>query len=77
MTEPRAEDTFDETFDEDSFDDDVDIEAPEADVLEQHAATRDRGGGRARRESPLEADSADAYEQDRGDDSFDDEDEYR
>jgi hypothetical protein len=67
MTEPHAGDTFD---------DDVDIEAPEADVLEQHtSAGRDQEQSR-RRETPFEADDADAVDQDR-DLEVDDEDDYR
>ena len=65
-----------------TFDDDVDIEAPEADVLEQHtSAGRDRneGGGEEgeQRSTPFEADDADAAEQGADTDLYDDEDEYR
>jgi hypothetical protein len=76
MTEPRADDAFDDTFDDDTFDDDVDIEAPESDVIEQHttvSSERRRGGAG---ETPLEANDADAAEQDR-EAGVDDEDEYR
>ncbi|HEX2177700.1 MAG TPA: hypothetical protein VHG70_17495 [Nocardioidaceae bacterium] len=76
MTEPRPEDTFDDTFDEESFADEADIEAPEADVLEQHTATREESGRAARRETPFEANDADAAEQDRAADT-DDDDDYR
>lgn len=77
MTEPRAEDTFDDTFEEDAFKDDVDIEAPEADVLEQHTGTRPDRARAQHREAPLEANTADAHEQDRDDTGYDDEDDYR
>jgi hypothetical protein len=80
MTEPRAEgpfdDTFDDTFDDDAFEDDADIEAPEADRLEQHTGTRSDREPAAHREAPLEANDADAAEQDR-DEDYDDEDDYR
>jgi hypothetical protein len=77
MTEPRAEEGFDDTFDDDAIDDDVDIEAPEADMLEQHTgAGRDRARP-PRRDAPLEANDADAAEQDREDVYDDDEDDYR
>jgi hypothetical protein len=77
MTEPRAEEGFDDTFDDDAFDDNVDIEAPEADMLEQHTDTgRDRARP-GRRNAPLEANDADAAEQDREDVYDDDEDDYR
>lgn len=77
MTEPRAEEPFDDTFDDDAFDDEADIEAPEADRLEQHTGTRSERSATARRaESPLEANDADAAEQDRADD-YDDDEEYR
>ncbi len=76
MTEPRAEEGFDDTFDDEALDDDVDIEAPEADMLEQHTATRDDRARPGRRNAPLEANDADAAEQDR-EDVYDDEDDYR
>jgi len=76
MTEQSAEEPFDDTFDEDAFDDDADIEAPEADRLDQHTAARRDRAAAVRRESPLEANDADAAEQER-DAAYDDEDEYR
>ena len=77
MTEPRAEEGFDDTFDDDAFENDVDIEAPEADMLEQHTATGGDRGRSGRRHAPLEANDADAAEQDREDVFDDDEDDYR
>jgi hypothetical protein len=76
MTEPSAEEPFDDTFDDDAFDGDADIEAPEADRLEQHTAARRDRVAAARREAPLEASDADAAEQER-DADFDDDEEYR
>jgi hypothetical protein len=76
MTEPRADDAFDDTFDDDTFDDDVDIEAPESDVIEQHTPVSSERRRAAARETPLEANDADAAEQDR-EAGVDDEDEYR
>jgi hypothetical protein len=67
VTEPHAGDTFD---------DDLDIEAPEADALEQHTAANDREQPVRRSETPFEADDADAAEQDL-DVEGDDEDDYR
>jgi hypothetical protein len=69
MTESRARNTFD------------DIEAPEADVLEQHTSAgrhdADESGEEGeQRSTPLEADDADAAEQGL-DAEYDDEDEYR
>jgi hypothetical protein len=76
MTEPRAEGDFDDTFADDTFDDDVDLEAPENDVIEQHTdASSERRRAAAARERPLEADDADAADQDR--EAGLDEDEYR
>ena len=50
----------------DDVDPDVDIEAPEADVAEQHtAATRDEPRDGAPAEIPLDADPADVSEQER------------
>jgi hypothetical protein len=76
MTEPRADEGFDDTFDDDAFDDDGDIEAPEADRLEQHRSTRENRVRPGHREAPLEANDADTAEQDR-EDVYDDEDDYR
>jgi hypothetical protein len=67
MTEPHAGDTFD---------DDLDIEAPEADALEQHTDAGDRPQPARRAQTPFEADDADAAEQDL-DVETDDEDDYR
>ncbi|MGH3365719.1 MAG: hypothetical protein ACRDOY_00760 [Nocardioidaceae bacterium] len=67
MTEPEAEDTFDSA--------EIDLEAPENDVLEQHRPAGDDAQRAGRREPPLEADAADAAEQDLDADA--DEDEYR
>jgi hypothetical protein len=75
MTERDAEEPFDDTFD-DAADDDVDIEAPEADRLDQHTAARPDRAAAARREAPFEADDADAADQER-DADFGDEEEYR
>ncbi|MGH3354497.1 MAG: hypothetical protein ACRDOJ_01280 [Nocardioidaceae bacterium] len=73
MTEPYAEDRFDS---DDEFDTaDVDPEAPEADVLEQHTAADGDADRAGRREPPLDADAADAADQARGVEG--DEDEYR
>jgi hypothetical protein len=77
VTEPNAEDTFDEGLDEDTLDEDVDIEAPEADLIEQHAAARTARKTTTRREAPFEADAADAADQDRDAQTDDDEDDYR
>jgi hypothetical protein len=76
MTEPRAEEGFDDTLEDDAFDDDGDIEAPEADRLEQHTATSEDRARTSRPHAPLEANDADAAEQDR-EDVYDDEDDYR
>ena len=76
MTEPRAEEGFDDPFEDDAFDDAVDPEAPEADMIEQHTSTREDRGRASRRNAPLEANDADAAEQDR-EEVFDDEDDYR
>jgi hypothetical protein len=73
VTEPNAEDTFEE----DAFDEDVDLEAPEADLIEQHVPARAAPRATARREAPFEADAADAADQDRVAQTDDDEDEYR
>jgi hypothetical protein len=67
MTEPHAGDTFD---------DEVDIEAPEADVLEQHTSARDEEVPPRRPQTPFEANDADAAEQDLVAET-DDEDDYR
>jgi hypothetical protein len=67
VTEPHAGDTFD---------DDLDIEAPEADALDQHTAADDREQPTRRGETPFEANDADAAEQDL-DVGIDDEDDYR
>jgi hypothetical protein len=67
VTEPHAGDTFD---------DDLDLEAPEADALEQHTAADDRDQPARRAQTPFEADDADAAEQDL-DAGVDDEDDYR
>jgi hypothetical protein len=45
-------------------------------MIEQHTSTREDRGRSSRRNAPLEADDADAAEQDR-EDVFDDEDDYR
>jgi hypothetical protein len=72
-----------ESHSRNTFDDDVDIEAPEADVLEQHtSAGRDRNEGSDEegdrpRSTPFEADDADAAEQSADTDLYDDEDDYR
>ena len=71
MTESQARNTFED-----------DMEAPEADVLEQHTAAArrdaDAEGGEENepRSVPFEADDADAAEQGL-DAEYDDEDEYR
>jgi hypothetical protein len=77
MTEPRSDDTFDDdTYEDDTFHDDVDIEAPEGDVIEQHTTAAAERRRAAARDTPLEANDADAAEQDR-EAGGDDEDEYR
>jgi hypothetical protein len=67
MTEPHAGDPFD---------DEVDIEAPEADMLEQHTSARGEEVPPRRPQTPFEADDADAAEQDQVAET-DDEDDYR
>ncbi|MFC4122412.1 hypothetical protein [Nonomuraea zeae] len=53
----------DGTYDEEE-EEELSIETPEADAAEQHRELR-QGGGRLRREVPLDVDPADAAEQDR------------
>jgi hypothetical protein len=67
MTQPQGRE---------SFDDEVDLEAPEADVVEQHTSTRDEDEPARGGDLPLEANDADAAEQGL-DVPGDDEDEYR
>jgi hypothetical protein len=67
MTEPHAGN---------AFDDEADIEAPEADVIEQHTSAQGEEVPPRRRQTPFEANDADAAEQDQVAEA-DDEDDYR
>lgn len=63
--------------DERPFDDDeLPLEAPEADAAEQHRRLRETGEEQPR-ELPLDVDPADAAEQDRAVAEEDDDDDYR
>ncbi|MEU5868752.1 hypothetical protein ABZ815_46820 [Nonomuraea sp. NPDC047529] len=61
-------------YDEEEEEEELSPETPEADAAEQHREVRQQAGG-ARREVPLDADPADAADQDRVVDY--DDDDYR